>query len=774
MDRFMIAPSQTGLETSLKPWLIPDDAYAQLINAYVWRGRTRKRFGSRFTGSPSIGGVTASLYSRASVPLGSTDGSGDAAGTVPGALFEIGQLFSIGNEIFTVQALGTPVVMLTTGASTTHTFNTTTGAYVFSGADINTVVYYYPAEPIMGLAVYDNGAVNDQPSYAFDTQFSYKFVSGFWQRLGTMVLHGDNSQFVWTTNWHSTDNSTVVLFISNFNVTVGTNPSVNDDPIYYTDDGTNWYPFTYSPVAGNVPYTIIVNTSGTLRFVQSALLMVPFKGCLLLLNVVENSGTTIDNFGTNFYTTASTNYAYPSRCRYSFIGSPFADNAWLEINQSYDPGSGTVTGAGAGYIDASTEEAIVTCGFIKDRLIVYFEQSTWEIVYTGNLIRPFEWQKLNTELGSDATFSIVPFDKMLLAVGNTGVHSCNGSNVERIDQKIPDLIFDISQMNAGINRIQGIRDYFSEMVYWTFASNSLTPSEPFPNQVLVYNYVNNSWAVNVDTFTCFGYYQQQQITTWENSYETWQESEWQWQSGVGEGGFRQIIAGNQEGFLLFIDSDITVNAQSLQITNMSYNAAGQQLTLTIINHTLSLGDYIRLEFLTGITLGGQGIYPVQVIVDADTIIVGLVPSFAGSYLGGGTAGRVSNIQILTKQWNPYVSQDRNVYIQKIDFLVDSTSDGQLTIDYFPSTSAVSMLEDGATTGALVGTGVLETYAYPTVPFEQYQDRLWHPVYFQTDGQCVQLFISMSQSQMMDPLVSQSDLQIHAMTLYTSPTTSRLQ
>ena len=49
-------------------------------------------------------------------------------------------------------------------------------------------------------------------------------------------------------------------------------------------------------------------------------------------------------------------------------------------------------------IDAATQEAIVSAEFLKDRLIVYFERSTWELVYTGNQIYPFTWQKINTEL----------------------------------------------------------------------------------------------------------------------------------------------------------------------------------------------------------------------------------------------------------------------------------------------------------------------------------------------------------------------------------------
>ena len=45
MDRFLIAPFNSGLQKNLKPWLIPDDAFEQLINAFA--GATDKRMIAR-------------------------------------------------------------------------------------------------------------------------------------------------------------------------------------------------------------------------------------------------------------------------------------------------------------------------------------------------------------------------------------------------------------------------------------------------------------------------------------------------------------------------------------------------------------------------------------------------------------------------------------------------------------------------------------------------------------------------------------------------------
>ena len=97
------------------------------------------------------------------------------------------------------------------------------------------------------------------------------------------------------------------------------------------------------------------------------------------------------------------------------------------------------------------------------------------MAYTNNQVAPFVWQQINTELGSESTFSAVPFDRSILTMGSVGVHACNGVNVDRIDKKIPDEVFSISKDNNGVYRVAGIRDYYTEMVYWTFPQDITKP-----------------------------------------------------------------------------------------------------------------------------------------------------------------------------------------------------------------------------------------------------------------------------------------------------------
>lgn len=742
-DRFLIAPINTGWETDLRPWLIPDDAFATLFNAWVFRGRLRKRFGSQYMGT--FAGNQAQLASRLGMQLGSTNGSGNFTAVVPGAVFQVGQLFSIGGEIFTVSVAGTPGVMLTTGASTAHTFNTTSGTVFITGSLANTVVYFYAAQPVMGLTNYQVGPINNQPSYGFDTQFAYTFDSalGRWLRSqsgGNPVFHGDNQDFFWSCNWRGITPSNKSLFVTNFNATIGA-PAASDDPMW-TFDGTTWSSFS--------PSTIFV-TAGD--FVQTARIIIAFKNRLLLLNTIEqNAGNTV-------------NTAYVNRCRYSHNGSPFSNNAWLEPKNT-NAGSNA---DGAGFIDAPTEEAIVSAEFIKDRLIVFFERSTWELAYTGNQVLPFVWQKINTELGSEATFSVVPFDKVILAIGNTGVHACNGSNVERIDTKIPDTVFEIFNKQDGVSRVAGVRDYFNEMVYWSFPLDNTSINQDFPDRVLVYNYKNNSWALNDDTITCFGYFEQQQSLTlaaWDTELD---ESNWELQSGSVQSQFRQVIAGNQQGFVTIIDADIPHNAETRQISNVVGSV------LTIVNHMFVPGNYIAITNLNGIDVDEDNYIYSVTSANFTTNTITVFPALpAGTYLGGATAALVSNMAIESKQWNPYVGQDRNFYLAKIDFGVQSTQYGEVTVAYSTNDTSIDLVQNGIETDSIVGNGILETAPYASVPYEQHQKRVWHPIYMQADGQSVQILIYMSDEQMRNPDIALSDFQLDGMALYTTPTSSRLQ
>jgi hypothetical protein len=717
-DRFMIAPLEGGLQNNVRPWLIPDEAYQVCRNAYVFRGRTRKRVGSRY-----MGNTGTQLNSRLRINVGITDAGGNTIGiVVPGVfpLTQIGQMFSIGTEIFTVVTLVAPFIMLKTGSTVLATFDTTTGTVQFTGATPLTVIYYYPALPVMGFANYQIGAINAQPSFAWDTKFAYQFTSGGWERLtgGADVWTGNDSQFFWTTNWIGIDASQVLLYETNFNIA---------DGIRYWD-GLIWTQTNF-----------ILDNIGTVM--DTALMLFTFKNRLVALHTIEGGNE------------------FVNRARFSKAGNPLAANAW---NSDID-GNGD-------FLDAPTKEPIISAQILKDHLIVFFESSTWELVFTGNQLVPYLWQQLNIELGAESTFSTVPFDDRIVTEGNVGIHACNGYNVQRIDQKIPDEIFNILRENNGIKRVYGIRDYFTQLVYWTFPSND--NGTRYPNRVLVFNYVTGSWAFNDDSITAFGYFNSESAITWGNAFTTWGETTYTWGSAELSDLYKKIIFGNQEGYVLFQEPGVTRNAGALQITNLT--VSGTLITLTIIDHNLTTGDYILLENIVGDPLIEALNFSIFQIaeVNKDQILI-VAGGVTGVYAGGGTAALVSQVNIVTKQYNFYVKQGKNALVSKVDFMVDKTNTGEITVDYNVSTSPFSMVNQSQATNCIVGNNILETRPYALVPLEQSQTRLWHPVYFQADGEVIQFNLYWTDDQITNPDISLVDFQLHAFVIYAQPI-SRLQ
>jgi len=737
-DRFLIAPLKSGLITSLPHWQIPDDAFAELNNAYIFRGRILNRIGSILTGYGTTSTQTAPLRSRLRAQIIALYVAGAYATPIPVAL---GQQFSIGDDIFTVVNPAVGQFLLNTNTSGFGLTAQVTGAsqVTFVGASPGNALFFYPGLPVMGITTYEIGSITDHPTIAFDTRFAYEFVTNSWIRRtgGNDTWTGSNLDYFWSWNWRGTVVSDNLLFTTNY-----------IDPIRYWNNAT-WTNLT-------TPNTII-NAAGD--YVVTSRILVAFKGRLVLLSTKESIAAVVTEF--------------KGRARWSRAGAPFnvpaSAGAWLDPNQTF----GGNNWSGAGFQDAPTEDRIISAQFVRDRLIVYFENSTWELVYTGNEASPFVWQQINTELGAMSLAATVPFDKAILGIGINGVHACNGVNVERIDEKIPDQIFTINKKNSGAQRVAGIRDYFSELVYWAYPDVGIPAvnSNRFNNKILVYNYENSTWAIWDDSFTAFGYLYQQQDITWADILNTWQDYELAWNDGVINENQRVVIAGNQEGYIFQILRDVNVNAQSLTVTNIDITAS-PTIQLTIINHNLLPGDFIEMLDFSGITGFVIQIVEVMSIVDENNITI-VVNGWGGAYTGGGTVLRISRFDITTKQWNPYLDKGKSFFVLYTDFAVARTQFGELTVDYFSSTGNFSLIAASSATGVILGNNVLETSPYTLVPFEQEQDILWHRIYFNSNGTFIQMRLYFSDDQMLDGSIVQSPLEIQGLILATESASSTL-
>ena len=85
-----------------------------------------------------------------------------------------------------------------------------------------------------------------------------------------------------------------------------------------------------------------------------------------------------------------------------------------------------------------------------------------------------------------------------------------------------------------------------------------------------------------------------------------------------------------------------------------------------------------------------------------------------------------------------------------------------------------MISESENTLSNLGTNVLETFPYLLYPLEKTQERLWHTVYFQTEGEFIQFKMYFSDAEIRNPAIATSPFEIEGMMWHTMPTSNRLQ
>lgn len=477
----LIAPYKSALVKYYQPWLIGDDAFADIFNAYVWRGAVRKREGYSFFST-----------------LPTTPVQGIKTWMNPTSF------------------ASTSVALSTTKA---YYYKTSTPAY----QDIS--FYAKPA----GTAFSWSGATTD---FFWDCNFAASLwvtnnvlADGikFWTGIpGSVGVSGGWSTHAPTVNGSTQLNTaTIVLPYKGRLLTLNTTEGGNFFP-----QRARWCqigsPYSSNATAvsisnitaGNPTVVFINNTSGFALGTPAGILgVVGSIGAVLNTNqfnvssITANTKISIDVDTTGLsYTSGGTAQGIGTTVPPSNF--PITIFGWRDDIPGY-----------GGFVDADTSERIVSAAIVKDVLVVNFQRSTWRLRYTGNEILPFIWERINTQYGSESTFAAIPFDDCALNFSRYGWIAADTQQVTRIDQQIPDNSFSVdaqSQALTGLSYVQGIRDYYRQFAYWTFPNQILDVNNPTTDQIYAYNYIDKSWTIfnpNAD-IRCFGTYLENQSNTW--------------------------------------------------------------------------------------------------------------------------------------------------------------------------------------------------------------------------------------------------------------------
>ena len=655
-----------GLTQDRKPALLANEAFSILENAYVWRERTKKRDGQtgmgrlrRYFNSASLGNSGASPWT---FNIYSTLTGHAYFPITPETYAEIAE----GTVVINIATLATPFIDQGNGTLTNATpgnsgvINYLTGNVTLIttvGAGHATTINfgYFPSLQVMGIWKQDVPLFGIDNTIYFDTKYAYQYVSGGFQEVvpGTIWTaanqsNGTNTNFFWSCNYQGSNPSLRYFFTTNNNITSGA--ATPYDPIRYFD-GTAWN--NLQPA---------VDASNTLF---QALIVIPYYGRLLDLNTWEGADV---NTSVNYY----------ARCRFSQIGDPTAATAW----RSDEFGKG-------GFLDAPTNESIVSAAFYRNTLIVFFEYSTWQLRYIGEYGLPFIFERISSDFGAVSTFSSIVFDQGVMAVSDRGIIQAGAAGISRLDEQIPETVFSFQIQNNGPDFVHGVRDFEKEVVYWNYIdTTNLGLYQVFPTTSLLFNYRNNTWAQFRDTISCFGTAQFQLGVTWDSLTTFW-DSNVSWDSSDDQVYVDYVVAGNQQGYISIYENN-EAEAQVIQITQYSPSLAifavtfGPPTTFTVANHNLADGE---LVYLSGMLWSGSDpginnfIYLITVI-DQNTVSLSLWNgenytaknwTSAATYIGGGTLALLPVMNIVGKDFNPFQQQGKQFKLSFIDFQLDSNN-----------------------------------------------------------------------------------------------------
>lgn len=560
---FPIRPFTEGLRKDSKPDTIAENAFVELNNSYQFRNRIVKRSGYQTlgrldNGTPVMGLKTRELaeQQRQLIAFDTTDAYQFTAGT-----------FSILPSVLPTIWSGTDFQFFftTNYANSFWATNSKSGLHGAAILDIDN------SNPALVTTTAPHGFTSGQTVAIIN-------VSGYTPLApGTPPING--ATFVITVTGAST--FTIPLDGALYGPYLSGGFALNSSVNVTGQDGIRYYAQT---IIGDtwVNYNPPIDPDNALT---GALLIFPYRGYLVFLNTMEGNEEGIFNF--------------PNRARWTQIGTPYYSPPVPEFPNpaGIDPFAvrDDLFGRG-GANDAPTNELIVGAAFVRDILVVYFSRSTWRLRFVNNSQNPFVWERVNIEFGSDCTFSTIPFDKGVMAIGSRGIVISDSNDTVRFDEKIPNDIFDIRQTNNGFQRVYGIRTFRTRLVYWTFPSSSNSDSI-YPNKVLVFNYDTKNWSYFDDTFTCFGYYYLDSPgLIWGDLTEPWNSyNDTTWGSGTTNSGYEEIIAGNQQGYVFQLEKTNGSNSPSLTISNI----AGSTVTST--NYNLEDGRWITLSAVTGTT-----------------------------------------------------------------------------------------------------------------------------------------------------------------------------
>jgi hypothetical protein len=631
---FLVAPFSSGISTYLKPWLQPDEAFTNLEDCFTYRGVVQKRYGYNKYGifpekvgikhvGIGNGVITAFTPTLDFVPVGKrsltithtqggtviTDGTDDGAGAIAGTNIAAGSTinYATGAIVLNFTAapdINTPIridygVRIAVG-------NGTVGPYAFTlPGTLPIILKSIYIENT--FSVQNTSASGDVSTDAITGTFvpgtagmtgSITYATGVGSvTFGAVVPAAAANQDIWAT-WQFQPTSEPIKGIKYFWASDGSqNTVVFDNTQMAQLDPTN---FKITNVSGADIWTTSTdaffhtsNYLGKLYILNNTDRLTVYDGTNIYQPIVSfNSATpTVNDLSTGLFTFVYKNRLIilrpteastvrPQRARYSALNNP--GNFFSDIQ-----------GAG-GFIDAPTPEWIIGAEFVRDELIVYFQESTWRLRYTGVDLVPYRWEKINDTRRNDSPYGVISYQNFSTSLGSTGLIRCDGVQVERYDDKIIDyVITNMDQSRFGI--VNGFRFDEQNQQFLCHSSN-VNESTDFSDRWLVWNFLENSFSVWNINATCFGSYFQGSDLTWAD-FNAANNKDWTWDDLNNDQSWLSFYSQGSSKIPLFGDENGNIFEVYPSFANDNGVQSGFTMLSTDFNPYVKEGQQARLGYI---------------------------------------------------------------------------------------------------------------------------------------------------------------------------------
>lgn len=645
---FLISEFKTGLFNYLEPWIRPNEAFEPLKDAYIYRGSLNERSGYTLYGLPA--------YRDNGVALATGDGGQDYSGTL--AIFPIraGSFTAItrntttaviiesfvdnGDGTLTGSAGGTGTIDYDTGDWTLH-FNAGLtagvviyGAYTYIPTTIDTPSFL----PIMAIKQFQDDTNNTRKLVACDTRRASVYnnssnqfdpISTVSEQIGkgngvmiqptvsagfgniakdSFFLDGGAETFqdngvagpnnlIGSAGGTGTLNYVTGAFTITFNANNSSLWTLTYalEGNYFTGDFSNFFNATnWKPTSTSTAYLYLTNDVDKITLFDGSTLSRPPFG-ITLANVNSYKNDILHALDVKVYknrllivrplTTISAQVDGQS-IRWSALFNPFNFAADIAGN--------------GGELSAPVDSWIFTAKFLRDILIVGFQQgSTWIFRFTGSAFEPFRWDKVNESKSIDAPYAGVEYDERVTNAGANGLIACDGVNVQRYDISIIDQFLDINQKafeQCFAQRFDTLNQTW--MLYPSYENDSL-----ISDKVLMYNFVENTWATYDMPMSCLGVFTVAVDAIWndfavgqelEPAYPSFEEADIPWNSFLLQDLSPSLLGGTHDGAV------VTLNIGNEDGTNIPFRtptAIEPSITSARWNPFMGLGQRVKFGYV---------------------------------------------------------------------------------------------------------------------------------------------------------------------------------